>query len=82
MRGFDPSLLCSKYQNLGKATKPSEKTRTSADSTLTSFFDEGKEDLNSTKSGPASVRKRKAILMAFRWRVDDGPTLNAGLVAL
>ena len=24
----------------------------------------------------------KCHLMAFRWRADDGPTLNAGLVAL
>ena len=35
-----------------------------------------------TISGPSSARKRNAIYMAFRWRVDDGPTLNAGLVAL
>ena len=26
--------------------------------------------------------QQKAIQVAFRWRVDDGPTLNAGLVAL
>ena len=52
-----------------------------ADSTLTSIFDEGKEDLNSTKSGPSSARKRNAILMAFHRRVDDGPALNSGLVA-
>ena len=33
----------------------------------------------STKSafnvGPSSVRQRNAILMAFRWRVHDGPLL-------
>ena len=28
------------------------------------------------------VRIQAKILMAFRWRVDDGPTLNAGLVDL
>ena len=39
-------------------------------------------DPNTTKSGPSSARKRTAISMAFRWRADDGPTLNAGLVAL
>ena len=55
--------------------------------TLTTFFfvflvAEGKEDPNTTKSGPSSARQRSAILMAFRWRADDGPTLNAGLVAL
>ena len=32
--------------------------------------------------GPLSARKRNAIEMAFRLRADDGPTLNAGLVAL
>ena len=38
---------------------------------LTMFiFDEGREDSNSTRRGP------------FRWRADDGPTLNAGLVVL
>ena len=30
----------------------------------------------------SSARQRNAIEMAFRWRADDGPTLNAGLVAL
>ena len=25
---------------------------------------------------------QNATIMAFRWRADDGPTLNAGLVAL
>ena len=33
-------------------------------------------------SGPLSARQRNAIRMAFLRRVDDGPTLNAGLVAL
>ena len=32
-----------------------------------------------TISGPSTTRNRNA--MAFRWRADDGPTLNAGLVA-
>ena len=32
--------------------------------------------------GPSSARQRNTIKMAFRWRADDGPTLNAGLVAL
>ena len=31
--------------------------------------------------GPSWARQRNAIEMAFRWRADDGPTLNAGLVA-
>ena len=34
-----------------------------------------------TISGPSTTRQRNAIKMAFRWRADDGPTLNAGLVA-
>ena len=49
------------------------------------FFDEGKEDPNSTKSRPSSARQRNAIkwrfasgpMMAFRWRADDGPSLVA-----
>ena len=36
----------------------------------------------STISGPSSACQRNAILMAFRWRADDGPILNAGLVAM
>ena len=48
-----------------------------------SFFsflvDEGREDSKTTKSGPSSARQRNAIEMAFHWRADDGPTLNAGL---
>ena len=41
--------------------------------TLTFFLvDEGREDQNTTIGGPSS---------AFRWRADNGPTLNAGLVA-
>ena len=34
------------------------------------------------KLGPSSARQRNAINMAFRWRANDDPTLNAGLVAL
>ena len=52
--------------------------------TLTAFFfvDEGREDSNATIGGPSSARQRSAIEVAFRWRADGGPTLNAGLVAL
>ena len=48
------------------------------------FFlvDEGREDPNTTISGPSSARQRNAILMAFRWRADDGPTLNSCSVDL
>ena len=45
-------------------------------------FDDGRKDPNTTISGPSSARQRNAISMLFRWRVDDGPTMNAGLVAL
>ena len=41
----------------------------------------GGENQNTTISRQSSARQRNAIQMAFRWRVDDGPTLN-GLVAL
>ena len=39
-------------------------------------------DPNTTLSGPPSARQRNAIIMAFRWRVDDENTLNSGLAAL
>ena len=45
------------------------------------LVDEGKEDPNTAINRhhrPAS----ETPLLAFRWRADDGPTLNAGLVAL
>ena len=46
------------------------------------YVDEGREDPNTTISGPSSACQRNAIEMAFRWRTDDGPTLNAGFVSL
>ena len=49
------------------------------------FFLQGREDPNQTNttiSGPSSTRQRNAIQMAFRWRADGGPTLNARLAAL
>ena len=45
-------------------------------------FNERRNYLNASKSGPSSARQRNAIQMVFRWRADDGPTLNSGLVAL
>ena len=51
-----------------------------------SFFlvDEGKDAQNTytTIIGPLLARQQNAILMAFHWRSDDGPILNAGLVSL
>ena len=44
------------------------------------LVDEGRDDHYTTKNGPSSAYQRNAIEMAFRWRADDGPTLNAGLV--
>ena len=32
--------------------------------------------------GSKHIPSKRAIEMAFRWRADDGPTMNAGLVAL
>ena len=43
------------------------------------LVDEGWDDRNTTLSGLSSARQRNS--MAFRWRADDGPTLNAGSVA-
>ena len=42
----------------------------------------GIEDAYTAINGPSSARQRNAIEMVFRWRADDGSTLNAGLVAL
>ena len=57
--------------------------------TLTTFFflffflvDEAKEDPNTTLSRPPLARHRNYIETVFRWRADDVPILNAGLVAL
>ena len=41
-----------------------------------------REEPNATKSGPSSARQQSAIQMVFRWRTDNGPLLNDGLVAL
>ena len=46
------------------------------------IIDEGREGPNTTKIGPSSTGQLNAIEMAFHWWADDGPTLNAGLVAL
>ena len=43
---------------------------------------EGREDPNTTISGPLSARQRNAIEIAFRWLADDDQTLNVGLVVL
>ena len=51
-------------------------------SNFDSFFDEGGVDPSTTISGPSTTLLAKRHLMAFRWRVDDDPTLNAGLIAL
>ena len=54
-----------------------------SNSTLTTFFvGEKRVYLITTKGGPSSARLGNAILMVFRWRADDGPTLNAGMEAL
>ena len=41
-----------------------------------------KEYPNTTVSGPSPASRGNAFQMVFRWRADDGPTLNSGLVAL
>ena len=48
------------------------------------FFivDKGIEDPNTAINWTSSADQRNSIEMAFLWRADDGPTFNAGLVAL
>ena len=41
------------------------------------FLDEGREDPNTTNSGPSSASQRNTIQTAFRWLAHDGSTLNA-----
>ena len=48
------------------------------DNQRTFLVDGGREDSNTTISGSSSARQRNAVQMAF----NDGPTLNAGLLAL
>ena len=45
------------------------------------LVDEGRKDPNTTISGSSSARQRNANKMAFHWRANACPTLNAGLVA-
>ena len=40
----------------------------------------GIEVSDAATNGPTSAHQRNAIEMAFRWRADAGPILNAGLV--
>ena len=42
------------------------------------LIDEGREDSNSTKNRPVKCH----LKLSIRWRFDDGPTMDAGLVAL
>ena len=41
----------------------------------------GRIQIDITISGSSYARQRNAIKMVFRWRANDGPTLNAGLKA-
>ena len=43
------------------------------------LVDEGIEDRKTAIHGPSSAQHLNGV---FRWRANDGPTLNAGLVAL
>ena len=53
--------------------------------TLMGFFfllDEGREDPNTTLSGPSWTHQLNAIKSVIHLRADDCPTLNAGLAQL
>ena len=49
---------------------------------ILSLVDEGRADPNTTINSILTARQRNVIKMAFRWRADDGQTLNAGVEAL
>ena len=61
---------------------PESYVRGGQTSTKFFFYFEGGRIQNTTISGPSSARQGNVIKMTFCWRADDGPTLNAGLVAL
>ena len=46
------------------------------------LVDEGTEDPYTAINGSSSACQQNAIEMASRWRANNGPTLNAVLVAL
>ena len=46
------------------------------------LVDEGLGDPITAINGSTSARQRYVIEMAFSWWADDGPTLNAVLIAL
>ena len=46
------------------------------------LVDKGREDPNTTISGPLSAHQRNTIKIAIHWRANDGLTLNAGLADL
>ena len=50
--------------------------------TLYVFVNEWKKDPNTRKAGHNRPASETPFKMAFRWRTDDGQTLNAGLEAL
>ena len=76
------ALICQSDTRLFSCLDPGSIVRGSP--TLTIFFlvDAVREDPNTTISGPSLAHQQNAIKMAFRWCANDGPTFNAGLVAL
>ena len=67
-------LLHGRIQNILSELMRGSKTFCQRGDQVLSRVDEGREDPNSTQ--------RNAIEMTFRWWANDGPALNAGLVAL
>ena len=74
-------LLHGKTSNSAKII-PESFVRGGPNLTEAFLVDEGRENPNTSKSGPSSAYQQNAFKMAFCWRVDGGSTLNASLVAL
>ena len=72
-------MLQLKYETHALNTDSESLVRGGPTLTTIILVDEGREK---AKIRPSSARQRNSIKMAFRWRANGGPSLNAGLVAL
>ena len=81
-RELDPLAFIGLFKPSGNACADPESFVREGPALKNFLVDEGRKDPNTTICGQSSSHQRNTILMAFCWRADDGPTLNAGLAAL